>query len=107
MRKSYFQKPHKGNRILKEILSDFTFTIFENMLNISNLQRLENHINITIRVVEVFEVFGFYLGGWDRKGEWDLCAGFDCDRVNFLHRSWHGAMFWICTGNSVDNRGMF
>ena len=31
------------------------------------------------------------------------CAGFGWDRVNFLHSSWYGAMFWICAENSVDN----
>jgi len=36
-----------------------------------------------------------------------LCAGFNWDRVNFLHRSQHGAMFWICAENSVDNTGKF
>jgi len=34
------------------------------------------------------------------------CADFGWDRVNFLHSSWDGAMFWICAENSVDNRGM-
>lgn len=31
------------------------------------------------------------------------CAGFVWDRVNFLHRSWDGAVFCVCAGNS----GMF
>lgn len=31
------------------------------------------------------------------------CAGFDWERVNFLHSSWGRAVFWICTGNIVDN----
>ena len=35
------------------------------------------------------------------------CAGFGWHRLNFLHSSWYGAMFWICAGNSVDNAGMF
>ena len=34
-------------------------------------------------------------------------ACFGWDRVNFLHSSWYGAMFWICAENSVDNSGMF
>lgn len=25
-----------------------------------------------------------------------LCAGFGWDRVNFLHGSYYGAIFWIC-----------
>lgn len=33
------------------------------------------------------------------------CVGFDCDNVNFLHRSLYGAGVWISTGNSVDNTG--
>lgn len=76
------------------------------MLNISNLQRLEKHINLIIRVVEVFWVFGFYLWRWG-EGEEDLCADFGWDRVHFLHSSLHGAMFWICAENSVPNRGIF
>ena len=35
------------------------------------------------------------------------CAGFGWDRVNFLHSSWYGAMFWICAGNSGDNTRIF
>ena len=35
------------------------------------------------------------------------CAGFGWDRVNFLHSSSYGAVFWICAGNSADNTGMF
>ena len=35
------------------------------------------------------------------------CAGFGCDRVNLLHSSWYGAMFWICAENSVDSTEMF
>lgn len=35
------------------------------------------------------------------------CAGFDWVRVNFLHSSLYGAMFWICDQKSVDNTGMF
>ena len=35
------------------------------------------------------------------------CTGFGQDRVNFLHSSWYGAMFWICDQNSIDNTGMF
>ena len=34
-------------------------------------------------------------------------AGFGWDRVNFLHSSWYGAVFWICDENGVDNSGMF
>jgi len=35
------------------------------------------------------------------------CASFDLDRVNSLHSSWYGVMFWVCAENSVDNTGMF
>ena len=35
------------------------------------------------------------------------CAGFGWGRVNFFHSSLYGAMFWICAGNSADNRGTF
>lgn len=27
-------------------------------------------------------------------------------RVNFLHISWYGVVFWICGGNSMDNTGI-
>lgn len=33
-----------------------------------------------------------------------MCAGFGWSRVNFLHSSKDKAMFWICPGNSADNR---
>jgi len=36
-----------------------------------------------------------------------FCTGFGWDKVKFLHSSFHGAMFWICDENSVDNTGMF
>lgn len=39
------------------------------MLNISNLQTLKNPINLIIRIVEVFWVFVFYLGGRWEKGK--------------------------------------
>jgi len=42
--------------------------------------------------------FSFYVS---------FCAGFGWDRVNFLHSSQSGAMFWICAEHSVDNTGMF
>lgn len=35
------------------------------------------------------------------------CAGFHWDRVNFLHSSQHGVIFWICAENSVDNPEIF
>lgn len=35
------------------------------------------------------------------------CAGFSEDRVNFLHSSKYGVLFWICTWNNVDNTGTF
>lgn len=31
------------------------------------------------------------------------CAGFGWERVNFLHSIWSRAVFWICSGNIVDN----
>jgi len=31
----------------------------------------------------------------------------ETDRVNSLHSSKYGAMFWICAENSVKNTGMF
>ena len=37
----------------------------------------------------------------------DDCAGFNWYRVNFLHSSYCGAMFWICAENSIDNTEMF
>ena len=37
----------------------------------------------------------------------EVCASFGWDRVNFLHRSWYGALFWVCAENSVDDTGMF
>ena len=43
----------------------------------------------------------------DIVNDTEQCAGFHWDRVNFLHGSWYGAMFWICGENSVDNTGMF
>ena len=45
--------------------------------------------------------------GWDTQMKLVRCAGFGWGRVNFLHSSWYGAMFWICDENSVDNTGMF
>lgn len=74
IRKSHYQKQHKRNRILKEILMDFTFITFEIMLNISNLQRLENHINLIQRVVKVFwgGCFLFFAG----VGGGSRCADF-------------------------------
>lgn len=36
-----------------------------------------------------------------------FCAGFDKNRVNFLHSSWYGAISWIWAGNSVNITGMF
>jgi len=35
------------------------------------------------------------------------CADFGWDRVNFLHSSCYGTMFWILAENSVDNIEMF
>lgn len=36
----------------------------------------------------------------------ELYAGFDYDRVKFLHGNCYGVVFWIRAGNSVDNTGM-
>lgn len=35
-----------------------------------------------------------------------VCPGFGWDRVHFLPCRWQGAVFWICSENSVDNTGM-
>lgn len=37
----------------------------------------------------------------------DSCAAFGWDTVNVLHSSWCRAVVLICTGNSIDNSGMF
>lgn len=37
------------------------------------------------------------------RGLWP-CTGFSWDRVKFLCGGLYGAMFWICTETSVDNR---
>lgn len=34
-------------------------------------------------------------------------TGFDWDRANFPRLILHGAMFWICDENSVDDTRMF
>lgn len=36
-----------------------------------------------------------------------MYIGLGCDRVNILHRSMHGAMFWVCDQKSVDNTSVF
>lgn len=36
-----------------------------------------------------------------------LCTGLGWDWVDFLHRSWYEAVFWICAGNSIGSWGMF
>jgi len=37
----------------------------------------------------------------------EVCDDFGWGRLNFLHSSWYGAIFWICAGNSVGNTEMF
>lgn len=35
------------------------------------------------------------------------CAGFGCNRGNSFHRSWYGAVYWICSEHSAENTGIF
>lgn len=34
-------------------------------------------------------------------------TGFSWDRVNVLHGSSYGSVFWVCAENSDDSSGMF
>lgn len=35
------------------------------------------------------------------------CIGSGQDGINFLHSSLHGAVFWTCGSNSIDNTTAF
>lgn len=66
-------------------------------------QTEECDCNIVIVVKHSFACYSHVFG----QEKIERCTGFSLDRVNFLHNSSCGAMFWIGDQNSVGNTTTF